>query len=73
MEEHKLVIVEWINSFLKWLFSLLGIGFHPAKDILPTHVVMAVIVTAIIIVFFKLTVKNLSLFPQKMQNVLEMY
>lgn len=73
MEEHKLVIVEWINSFLKWLFSLVGIGFDPAKDILPTHVVMAVIVTAVIIVFFKLTVKNLSLFPQKMQNVLEFY
>lgn len=73
MEEHKLIIAEWINSLLKWLFSLLGIGFDPAKDILPTHVVMAVIVTAIIVVFFKLAVKNLSLFPRKMQNVLEMY
>ena len=73
MEEHKLIIVEWVNSLLKWLFSLLGIGFDPAKDILPGHVVMAVIVTAVIIVFFKLAVKNLSLFPQKMQNVLEFY
>ncbi|MCP5104744.1 MAG: F0F1 ATP synthase subunit A [bacterium] len=55
------------------MFSILGIGFDPAKDIVPGHVVMAFIVTAIIIVFFKLSVKNLSIFPGKMQNVLEMF
>ncbi len=75
MEEHKLVIVELINKLLKWLFSLMGIGFDKNKDLVPAHLVMAVIVTALIIVFFKLTVKvkNLDLFPSKMQNALEMF
>jgi F-type H+-transporting ATPase subunit a len=73
MEEHKLVIVELINKFLKWLFTALGIGFDKSKDIVPGHLVMAVIVTAVLIIFFKLTVKNLHMFPGKMQNALEMF
>lgn len=75
MEEHKLVIVELINKLLKWLFSSMGIGFDKSKDLVPAHLVMAVLVTVLIIVFFKLTVKakNLDLFPSKMQNALEMF
>jgi len=73
MEEHRLIIVGLVNKLLKWLFSLVGIGFDPHKDIIPSHIVMALLVTAIIIVFFKLAVKNLDLFPGKMQNALEMF
>lgn len=73
MEEHRLIIVELVNNLVKWLLSLVGIGFNPHKDIIPTHIVMALLVTAIIIFFFKLSVKNLSMFPGKMQNALEMY
>lgn len=73
MEEHRLVIVDLVNKLLKWVFTLLGIGFDPGKDIIPGHLVLAVLVTTVLIVFFKLTVKNISIFPGKMQNVLEMF
>jgi F-type H+-transporting ATPase subunit a len=73
MEEHKLVIVELVNKLVKWFMSTVGIGFDPSKDVIPSHIVMAVIVTAVIIIFFKMTVKNLSMFPNKMQNALEMF
>jgi F-type H+-transporting ATPase subunit a len=72
MEEHKLVVVEFINNFIKWFFSLVGIGVDKSKDIIPGHVVMALIVTLGVIIFFRLTVKNLSIFPGKMQYTLEM-
>ena len=73
MEEHKFVIVGWVNGFLKWLLSLLGVGFDKSKDIVPAHIVMAFIAVAIIILLFKLAVKNLSIFPGKVQNFVEMY
>ncbi len=73
MEEHKLIIAELLNKLVKWFLSAVGIGFDHSKDVIPTHIVMALLVTAVIIVFFKLTVKNLSLFPGKMQNALEMF
>lgn len=74
MEEHKFVIVEWVNGLLKWLFTSLGIGFDKTKDIIPAHLVMAFIVFAIIVLLFKLSVKNLSIkTPNKVQNVIEMY
>ncbi len=73
MEEHKLVIVEWLNGFLKWLFTILGIGFDKSHDIVPSYLVIAVLVTIILVVVFKLAVKNLSLFPGNMQNALEMF
>lgn len=74
MEEHKFLIVQWVNGFLKWLFSSFGIRVYAGKDIIPAHIVMAFIVTAIIILLFKLAVKNLSVKkPNKIQSVLEMY
>lgn len=73
MEEHKLIIAELVNKLVKWFLSAVGIGFDNTKDVIPTHIVMAVLVTVGIILFFKLTVKNLSLFPGKMQNALEMF
>lgn len=73
MEEHKFLIVEWINGFLRWVAGLLGFTVDKHHDLIPTHLVMALIVTALIIVFFKMTVKQLSVRePGKMQNFLEM-
>jgi F-type H+-transporting ATPase subunit a len=71
MEEHKLVIVDAINNFFSWMLSNIGITIKKGSTIIPSHIVMAIIATLIVIVFFKLTVKNLKLFPDKMQNVLE--
>lgn len=73
MEEHKLIIAELLNKLVKWFLSAVGIGFDNTRDIIPTHIVMALVVTVAIIFFFKMTVKNLSLFPGKMQNALEMF
>jgi F-type H+-transporting ATPase subunit a len=71
MVEHKFVIAEWINGFLRWFLGLLNVHVEHGKDIIPSHIVFAIIATLILIVFFKLVVKNLSIFPGKMQNVLE--
>jgi len=73
MEEHKLIIVELVNKLVKWFLSAVGIGFDGTKDVIPSHIVMALLVTVVILFFFKMTVKNLSLFPGKMQNALEMF
>jgi len=70
--EHKLVIVELINGILRKIFGLLGMHIDHGKEIVPTHMVLAILATLLIILFFKLTVKNLSIFPGKMQNFLEM-
>jgi F-type H+-transporting ATPase subunit a len=75
MEEHKLVMVEFVNGFLRWVLGIFGVEGLEGKEILPSHIVMALLITAIIILFFKLTVKkeNLSVRePGKMQNFLEM-
>jgi F-type H+-transporting ATPase subunit a len=72
MEEHKFKIVEWLNQFLGWLLGALGVHVEPGKELIPSHVVMALLVTLLIILFFKLAVRNLSLFPGKMQHFLEM-
>ncbi|MCP4217346.1 MAG: F0F1 ATP synthase subunit A [bacterium] len=70
--DHKLVIVEAFNGFLKWLLGLVGI--HPqVEEIIPGHILMTLIVTALILIFFKMAVKKPSMFPDKMQNALEMF
>jgi F-type H+-transporting ATPase subunit a len=71
MAEHKFVIVEVLNGFLRWFLGLFGLHVDPHKYVLPNHLVMAFIVTIVLIVFFKIATKNLSIFPGKMQNVLE--
>jgi len=70
MAEHRFLIVDWVNGLIRWVAGLIGVTLQP--DAIPTHVVMAFIVTLIIIVFFKKTVKKPSLFPSKMQSFLEM-
>ena len=71
MIEHKFLLVEFINGFLRWFLGLFSIAIEPGKNIVPNHIVFAVLATVIIILFFKFSVKNLSIFPGKMQNVLE--
>ncbi len=70
MEEHKLFIVEGINKFLNWFLSLF-IQIEKGREIIPAHIIMALLTTLLIIIFFKLTVKNLSLFPSRIQTFLE--
>lgn len=70
--EHKLLIVELFNNSLRWVMGIFNINVAEGKEIVPTHLVLSIMVSVIIIIFFKLTVKNLSIFPGKMQNSLEM-
>lgn len=72
MVEHKLLLVIWINRFYEWIMGAVGIHVEHGKEHIPAHVIMSVIVTFIVIMFFKLAVKNLHLFPGRMQSFLEM-
>jgi F-type H+-transporting ATPase subunit a len=67
--EHNPLFAVWINWLLKSTAALAGIRVH--GDPLPAHVIMAMIATLALALLFKLTVKNLSLFPEKMQIMLE--
>lgn len=69
--DHKLLLVELLNNLLNKLLGIFSITVPEGKEIIPPHIIMALIVMIIIIVFFKMTVKNLSLIPGKMQNMLE--
>jgi F-type H+-transporting ATPase subunit a len=72
MEEHKFLIVGWINDFIRWIVGFFGVHIPEGREIFPIHIVMAVIVTIVLIVFFKLAVKRLSVKePGKMQYFLE--
>ncbi|MCP5051976.1 MAG: F0F1 ATP synthase subunit A [bacterium] len=70
--EHKFIIVEWINAFLRWMLGLVGMHVEEGHYVIPSHIVMALFVTVILILFFSWATKNLSIFPGKLQNVLEM-
>ncbi|MCU0235875.1 MAG: F0F1 ATP synthase subunit A [Acidobacteria bacterium] len=67
--EHNPLFAVWINGLLRSVAGLAGIRVH--GDPLPAHVIMAFIATLALVLFFKLTVKNLSLFPARMQAMLE--
>ncbi len=69
--EHKLFLVELVNNLLRKILGIFNVTFVAGKEIVPTHVVMAFLVMIFVTVFFKLTVKNLSLIPGKMQSILE--
>ena len=60
--EHRLVIVEFVNGILRKILGLFGKHIDPGIDVIPSHIILALIATLIIIIFFKLTVKNLSIF-----------
>jgi F-type H+-transporting ATPase subunit a len=68
--EHNPLVASLINRLVRFIAAILG--FRLNADPLPAHLIMAMIVTVILVIFFKLTVRNLSLFPKKMQTLLEM-
>ena len=75
MEEHKFVIVEAVNGFLRWLLGIFGVQGLEGKEFVPSHIFMAALVAVVLIIFFKLVVKkqNLSVRePGIMQHVLEL-
>jgi len=67
--EHELFLSVFVNRILKSLLAKVGV--HLQHDLIPSHLLMALIATAIIVVFFKLSVRNLGLIPGKMQAILE--
>jgi len=67
--EHNPLVAVLINRLIRFIAQ--AMGFRLTTDPLPAHLIMAAIVTVILVIFFKLTVRNLSLFPQKMQTLLE--
>jgi len=70
MPEHKLIITVLLNGLARWIAGLFGLTLK--HDLFPNNFVVAIVVTALIIVFFKLTVRNLSVSaPGKMQYFLE--
>lgn len=71
MEEHELIIVEWVNGLLRSVLGLFGIQSQ-TREILPSHVVMALLVTFILVVLFRLGSRHLELFPNRLQALMEM-
>jgi F-type H+-transporting ATPase subunit a len=67
--EHNPLVAGLINGLIRSVAGLFGFQLH--GDPIPAHLIMAMIVTLVLILFFKLTVRNLSLFPKKMQVLLE--
>lgn len=67
--EHNPLIAAWINGALKGLAALAGIRVD--GDVLPAHVIMAMIATLGLVLFFSLAARNLSFFPARMQALLE--
>jgi len=67
--EHNPLVAGLINGLIRFIARALGFRLH--GDPLPAHLIMAMIVTVALVIFFKLTVRNLSLFPRKMQVLLE--
>ncbi len=67
--EHKLFLVELFNRLLRSLLE--RIGLHVRGDVIPPHLLMALLATLVLIAFFKMTVSHLSLFPGKLQVLLE--
>jgi F-type H+-transporting ATPase subunit a len=74
--EHSLYIVELFNKLfgkpLAWLLSLFGIHVQNPEQFVPDYVVMSLFVVIILIVFFRLSSRNLKPVPSKMQSFLEL-
>ncbi len=67
--EHNPLFAVWINGLLKYAAALAGIRVH--GDPLPAHVIMAMIATLVLALFFKLAARHLDVFPARMQALLE--
>lgn len=74
--EHSLYIVELFNRLfgkpLAWALSLFGIHVQNPEQFVPDYVVMSIIVVITLIVFFRLSSRNLKPVPSKMQSFLEL-
>ncbi len=57
---------------LAWLLSLFGIHVQNPEQFVPDYVVMSLFVVIILIVFFRLSSRNLKPVPSKMQSFLEL-
>src|SRR5262245_57456941 len=73
MEEHPLLLVDWINNLLgPSVASLLGIAYQPGDHIIPMQVIMSTIVLLILFVFFGILRTQLSVEnPGKVQQTME--
>jgi F-type H+-transporting ATPase subunit a len=69
--EHNPLIVDLVISAIAFFGKFLGFSKQVLAHYLPGYLILSVIATLMIIAFFKTTVKNLELFPKKMQYFLE--
>ncbi len=74
--EHSLYIVELFNKIfsppLAAMLGWLGIEVHNPQHLIPDYVVMCIIVSLLLVLFFGLASRNLKLVPSKLQSFLEM-
>jgi F-type H+-transporting ATPase subunit a len=74
--EHSLFVVELVNKILSKplasLFALIGIEVKHPEHLIPDYVVMSIIAAGLLILFFSLSSKRLTIIPSKLQNVLEL-
>jgi F-type H+-transporting ATPase subunit a len=73
--EHSLFIVEFVNKILgkplASLFGLFGIHVNDPAHFIPDYIVVSLIVSLLMILFFWLSSRNLHIIPTKMQSFLE--
>jgi F-type H+-transporting ATPase subunit a len=74
--EHSLYIVELFNKIfsppLAAMLGWLGIEVHNPQHLIPDYVVMCIIVSLMLVLFFGLASRNLKFVPSKLQSFLEM-
>ncbi len=74
--EHSLYIVDLFNKIFSkpasWVLSFFGIQIKNPEHFIPDYVVMSILAAGVLILFFYLASKNLSLIPSKLQSFLEL-
>lgn len=74
--EHSLYIVELFNKIfsppLAAMLGWLGIEVHNPQHLIPDYVVMCILVSLMLVLFFGLASRNLKFVPSKLQSFLEM-
>ncbi len=71
MIDHVPEITVLINNFLAWVLGLFNVHVEEGHPVIQPHILLAIIATIFIVLLFKLTVKNLSIFPEKGQVLAE--
>lgn len=74
MEEHELLIVDWINEFIaRPVASIFGWNFPAGEHLIPMHLIMATFVLLFSFIFFGWLGSRISVeTPGKIQHILEM-